>query len=66
MMNGLGAPKEGTTNENLEVVHSLVICDRRPNQRDIASEVGISFGAVQSILTSKECPMSRLDGSPEC
>ena len=26
-------------------------CDRRRNLRDIASEVGISFGAVQSILT---------------
>ena len=27
------------------------MCDRRRNLRDIASEVGISFGAVQSILT---------------
>ena len=44
-------PKEATTDENVEIVHSLVMCDRRRNQRDIASEVGISFGAVQSILT---------------
>ena len=46
-----GRPKEATTDENVEIVHSLVMCDRRRNLRDIASEVGISFGAVQSILT---------------
>ena len=27
------------------------MCDRRQNLKDISSEVGISFGAVQSILT---------------
>ena len=27
------------------------MCNRRRNLRDIASEVGISFGVVQSILT---------------
>ena len=27
------------------------MCDRRRDPRSIASEVGISFGAVQSILT---------------
>ena len=43
-------PKEATTDENVEIVHSLVMCDRRRNLQDIASEVGISFGAVQSIL----------------
>ena len=46
-----GCRKETTTDVNVEIVHSLVICDRRRNPRDIASEVGISFGAVQSILT---------------
>ena len=51
MMNGSGHPKEATTYENVEIVHSLVMCDRTRNLRDIASEVGISFGAVQSILT---------------
>ena len=45
-----GRPKEATTNETVEIVHSLVICERR-NLRDIASEVFISFGGVQSILT---------------
>ena len=29
----------------------MVMCDRRRDLRFIASEVGISFGAVQSILT---------------
>ena len=28
------------------------MCDRRRNLQDIASEAGISFGAVQSILTN--------------
>ena len=39
-------PKEATTDENVEIVHSLVMCDKRRNLRDIAS-----FGLVQSILT---------------
>ena len=46
-----GCPKGATTDENVEIVHSLVMCDRTRSLRDIASEVGISFGAVQSILT---------------
>ena len=32
-------------------MHTLVICDRWRDLRNIASEVGISFGAIQSILT---------------
>ena len=43
--------KEATTDENIKVVHTMVMCDRRRDTRFIASEVGISFGAVQSILT---------------
>ena len=42
MMNGLGCSKEATTDENVEIVHSLVMCDRRRNLRYIASYVGIS------------------------
>ena len=42
-----GHPKDATTVENVKVVHTLVMCDLR----SIASEVGISFGALQSILT---------------
>ena len=41
-----------TTDENVEIVHSLVMCDVRRNLRDIASKVGMSFGAVQPILTA--------------
>ena len=26
-----GCPKEATTDENIEIVHSLVMCDRRRN-----------------------------------
>ena len=46
-----GCPKEATADESVEIVHSLLMCDRRWNLQDIASKVGISFGAVQSILT---------------
>ena len=48
-----GRPKDATTDENVEIVHNLVMCDRRRDLRSIASEVGmdISFMAVQIILT---------------
>ena len=44
---------DDTTDENVKVVHTLVMCDRRHNLRSIASEVAICFGVVQSILTDK-------------
>ena len=40
-----------TTDENIELVHSLIICDRRRSLHDIARQTGICFEAVQSILT---------------
>ena len=43
-----GRLKDATADENVKVVHTLVMCDRRRDLRSIASEVGISFGAVQS------------------
>ena len=46
-----GRPKDDTADENVKVVHTLVMCDRRQDLQSIASGVGISFGAVQSILT---------------
>ena len=46
-----GRPKDATLDENVKVVHTLVICDRRLDLQSKASEAGISFGAVQSILT---------------
>ena len=46
-----GRPKDTTADENVKIVHTLVMCDRRRYLRSIASEVGIRFGAVQLILT---------------
>ena len=41
-------PKDATGDENVKVVHTLVMCDRRRDLQSIAGEVCISFGAVQS------------------
>ena len=46
-----GRSKDATADENVKVVHTLVMRDRRRDLRGIASEVGIAFGSVQSILT---------------
>ena len=43
-----GRHKDATADENVKVVHTLIELDRRRDLRSIASEVGISFGAVQS------------------
>ena len=42
---------DATADEYVKVMHTLVMCVRRRDLRRIATEVGISFGAVQSILT---------------
>ena len=42
-------PLKRLLQKKTEHVHSLIICDR--NLWDIARQIGISFGAVQSILT---------------
>ena len=47
MMDGLT-----TADENVKVVHTLVICDKRRDLQSIVSEVGIRFGAVLSTLTN--------------
>ena len=49
-----GHPKEVTTDEKVKVVHTLVMCDRRRDLQSIhaPSEMGISFVAVQSVLTA--------------
>ena len=44
-----GWPNEATSDRNIELVHSLIMCDcRRSLQK--AKQKGISFGAVKSIL----------------
>ena len=45
-------PKEDTADKNVELVHSLIKCGRRRSLRDIARQIGMSLGAVQSILTN--------------
>ena len=47
-----GCPKDATTDENVKVMHTLVIFDRKRDMQSIASKVGKSFWAVQSILTN--------------
>ena len=47
-----GRPKEATSDETVEYVHSLIMCDRRRNMRDKAKQIGISFGAVQSLTNT--------------
>ena len=46
-----GRPKDSKADENVKVMHTLVMCDRRRDLGSLASEVDISFGTVQSILT---------------
>ena len=46
-----GRPTDAITDGNFKVVHTLVLCDQRRDLRSIASKVGISFLAVQSIQT---------------
>ena len=41
-----------TIDKNVELVLSLIICDRRRSLSEIARQIGISFGVVHSILTS--------------
>ena len=37
-----GRPKDAATDKNVEIVHNLVMCDRRRDLPSIANEVGIS------------------------
>ena len=46
-----GRPKCATADENVKILHTLVMCDKGRYLRNIASEVSICFGTVQSILT---------------
>ena len=46
-----GRQKYATADENVNAIHTLVMCDRMRDLLNIASEVDISFGAVQSINT---------------
>ena len=58
-----GRSKDATTDESLEIVHNLVMRDKRRDLRSIANEVGITFRAVQTILTDI---LGRQAGYREC
>ena len=55
MIDGLVAPKMPRLMKNVKVVNTLVMCIRRRDLQSIASEMGISFRALQSILTNILC-----------
>ena len=38
-------PKKATTDENVELVHSLIICDRRRSLHDIGRQIGMFWGS---------------------
>ena len=39
-----GRPREATTDKNVELVHSLIMCDRRRSPHGIARKIGINLG----------------------
>ena len=39
-----GRPKDPTADENVKIVHIMLMCNRRLDLRSIACEVSISFG----------------------
>ena len=47
-----GYYKDVNGDENFKLMHTLVICNRRRDMQSIASEVGITFGAVKLIPTN--------------
>ena len=46
-------PKGATSDENIELVHRVIMYDRRRSLRDIARQIGASFGA-DSILNNRD------------
>ena len=38
--------KEATTDENIEFVNSVILCDKRRSLCDIARQIGICFGSI--------------------
>ena len=55
-----GILKDATADENVKVVHTLVMSYRTRDLQSMASEVGIRFGAVQSIITDDILGMSKV------
>jgi len=47
----VGRPKSSETEESIQTVKEKILSDRRLIIREIASDVGLAFGTVRSILT---------------
>ena len=47
----LGRPNTSTTDENIETSKTLILDNHRITIREVADEVGISFGLCQAIFT---------------
>lgn len=45
-----GRPSTSVTDENIEKVKKIVLEDRRVSIREIAADLGVSFGSVQSVM----------------
>ena len=43
---------KSTTDENIEAVKKMILDNRRIDIREVADDVGISFGSCQAIFTS--------------
>ena len=48
-----GRPSTSTDNVHIDAVRDLILQNRRLTIREIAEDVGISFGSCQAILTEK-------------
>ncbi|XP_078671015.1 histone-lysine N-methyltransferase SETMAR-like [Branchiostoma floridae x Branchiostoma belcheri] len=46
-----GRPKTGTSDDQVEAIHRMVVKDRRVTVRHVAKSLGISFGSVHRVLT---------------
>ena len=44
-------PSTSTTDENIKAVKKMILDNRRITIRDVADDVGISFGSCQAIFT---------------
>ena len=46
-----GRPSSSTTDENIEALKKMIFNNRRITIREVADDVGISFGSCQAIFT---------------
>ena len=46
-----GRSRTSTTDENIESLRKLILDNRRINCREVADDIGISFGSCQEIFT---------------